>query len=445
MKFDKLKCDSDRRLTMNSEEKLHFFGELIQTCHNLYLWTYNTDFQLVSSNCPNQDIFGMLFSLEPMQKQIMNLFPDHNRPLILTNSLGLMWTAACEPVPEKDSAKNSSVFQTARSSNGPDETSRLGIRRICILGPYFIDDSAGASIRRSLHAMHLSGKLFDNTVTFLRSLPVISLSKAVEYSIMLHYTLTGETIAVSDLRYLDDSAKPEKGSSQKNEPDSFQLHGTYEREQEMLRMLREGDLSAVQKISQMLNTGTVGKLAGNPDRQLKNAILVGIVLFSRAAIEGGLSPELSMSLCDRYFRAVEAARTVSELADINRTMQNDYVRRVHDIRSHSDYSASTRAVDAYIDLHLEEPIHLSEIAASLGYSDYYLSRKYQKETGRSISESIKKRRIERAEDLLLHTSLPVHEIAGRLCFSSPSYFTANFRQVTGMTPAEYRSQKGALL
>lgn len=424
---------------MNVDEKLSFFGDLLQTCHNLYLWSYDANFQLISSNCPNEDAIGMLFSLDPIQKRILKAYPQGSRPILLTNSLGLMWTAAF--VSEK--AEQKDMTPTDSDDSHPDVPQRP--QHIYILGPYFIDDSAGASIRRSLSVMHLSGRLLDNTLSFLQSLPVISLSKAVEYSIMLHYTLTGETIAVSDLRYIDESGQTSRKSSENEEPDTVMIHGTYAREREMLRMVREGDLDAVQKIGQMLNTGNVGKLAGNPSRQLKNAILVGIVLFSRAAIEGGLSPELSMSLCDRYFRGVEAARNVSELADLNRTMQNDYVRRVHDIRSHSSYSAQTHAVNAYIDLHLEEPIRLADMAKSLGYSTYYLSRKYQKETGDTISTRIKKRRIERAEDLLLHTSLPVHEIAARLCFSSPSYFTETFRKEVGMTPLDYRSRNGALI
>lgn len=423
---------------MTADDKINFFSQLMLTTHNLYLWQYDTSYRLQRSSCPNEEQMGTLFFLETsLQEQLAAIHSENRYPVILTNSLGLIWTAAFA-----EEAKNAdgNPAEEAAASAGGNEMRPDGI---FYLGPYFIDDSSGASIERSLHAMNLSSRLLHNAVSFLRSLPVISVSKAIEYSIMLHYTLTGEKISVSDIRYIGTEDRNE--NAYRTAEDPTMIHGTYAREQEMLRMVREGDLDAVTRTAQMLGTGTVGKIANNPDRQLKNMVIAAIVLFSRAAIEGGLSPELSLSISDRYFRGVEAAKSISDLADVNRTMQEDYVRRVHEIRSHSNYSAQVRAVNDYIDLHLEEPIRLAEMAKALGYSSYYLSRKYQKETGMTVTDRVKTRRIGRAKELLLDTSLPIYEISERLCFSSPSYFTENFRRLTGMTPAEFRDRKGSLL
>ncbi len=57
-------------------------------------------------------------------------------------------------------------------------------------------------------------------------------------------------------------------------------------------------------MNRLAMSGSMGTLAGgNGSRQMKNAVLACIVLFSRAAIEGGLSPKVVMTLTDHFFRA----------------------------------------------------------------------------------------------------------------------------------------------
>ena len=52
---------------------------------------------------------------------------------------------------------------------------------------------------------------------------------------------------------------------------------------------------------------------------------------------------------------------------------------------------------------------------------------------------ITRKRIERAELLLLTENLPVKEVAFELGFSDLSYFIRLFKKVTGKTPGENRS------
>ena len=399
---------------MFSTDRLSFFSNMIRCCHNLYLWHYDSSFRLVSSSCPEESSIGSFLKLDNVSDLILEHAWNNEDPLILTSSIRLMWTAAFE------------------KQDGE-------LQNIYILGPYFIDDNSPQNIEQRLQKMDLSTIFRRNAVAFMRSLPVISLNRIMEYSIMLHYTVTEKQISVSDLTYRDtDYKQPVPNLTASSDIEPF-IHGSYEAEQEMLRMVREGDLNFEKKKQKLSLGGNIGKLSNSNDgRQFKNAVLVCIVLFSRAAIEGGLAPEVSMTLTDHYFQSVEACTSMQELKDISSTMQSDFIQRVHKCRQNPDYSKTVRNCCDYIELHLEDPIILSELAEQQGYTEYYLSRKFKKETGKTFKDYIREKRIDRAKFLLLNTDMSIHEISERLQFNSQSYFTENFRKAVGVHPTAFR-------
>lgn len=126
--------------------------------------------------------------------------------------------------------------------------------------------------------------------------------------------------------------------------------------------------------------------------------------------------------------------------DISHTMQADFIERVHKCRQNQAYSVEIRACIEYIDFHLEENLNISILARETGYSDYYLSKKFKKETSLTINAYILNKRIERAKFLLTKTNESVQEISERLRFCSQSYFTKTFHKEVGMTPTEYRTR-----
>ena len=65
---------------------------------------------------------------------------------------------------------------------------------------------------------------------------------------------------------------------------------------------------------------------------------------------------------------------------------------------------------------------------------------FKSETGKSISEYIRKARIERAMILLATTRMDIQNISDRLCFGSRSFFFSSFQKETGMSPTAYRGE-----
>ena len=52
-------------------------------------------------------------------------------------------------------------------------------------------------------------------------------------------------------------------------------------------------------------------------------------------------------------------------------------------------------------------------------------------------------RIERAKELMCYQELTLSEIAWELGYSSPAHLSSQFRQVTGMSPREFRELHGS--
>ena len=89
---------------------------------------------------------------------------------------------------------------------------------------------------------------------------------------------------------------------------------------------------------------------------------------------------------------------------------------------------------------LESPVTIQQVAEDLGVSYSNFRKLFKEYTGLSPSTYQQDLRLQRAKELLTTTDLSIKEIAYRLNFESPDYFSAKFRSKTGHRPSEYRNQ-----
>ncbi len=80
-------------------------------------------------------------------------------------------------------------------------------------------------------------------------------------------------------------------------------------------------------------------------------------------------------------------------------------------------------------------------ADALGITPTHLNRVLKAKTGLSTQELIARRLIEETQRELLFTPGSIKEVAFRLGFSDPAYFSRFFTRQTGVTPAAWRSQE----
>ena len=216
-------------------------------------------------------------------------------------------------------------------------------------------------------------------------------------------------------------------------------------EQELLRMVREGNLH-YKKALENAASRSLGVGSGEKDalRHAQISQIVFISLCTRAAIEGGLSPETAYSKGDAYISDINNCTSVTDTVQIGHSMYTDFIQAVHNRKASRLFCPPVQSCCDYIETHLEQKIELEALARRIGYSEYYLSRKFKNETGVSINEYIRRARIDRAKILLATTSMSIQSISDRLCFGSRSFFADTFRKETGIPPAEYRKQNQKL-
>ena len=93
----------------------------------------------------------------------------------------------------------------------------------------------------------------------------------------------------------------------------------------------------------------------------------------------------------------------------------------------------------YIEMHITEPIHLSDAAGETGVSSAYLSTIFKKEIGYNFIEYVNLRKTELARQMLQEGKM-VYEVSELLGFENSTYFSRVFKRYTDVSPDTYRKQ-----
>lgn len=107
--------------------------------------------------------------------------------------------------------------------------------------------------------------------------------------------------------------------------------------------------------------------------------------------------------------------------------------------NNASYTSVEQAIE-YIHAHLTEDLSLSEIATTVGLSQYHFSRIFKQATGSTLWQYVVQQRIKLAKRLLTQPNQSIVEISNYLGFSSQGQFTNFFRKHTGVTPTQYRQK-----
>ncbi|MBM4761126.1 AraC family transcriptional regulator [Bacillus sp. B15-48] len=183
------------------------------------------------------------------------------------------------------------------------------------------------------------------------------------------------------------------------------------------------------------------RVPGNMLRSYKNFLLSHNTLYSYSAEKGGLSPEQSHYLSEKYSIMIEHTDNLSQLHTIHVNMIDEY----GDPSIRSNQVSHSTIVDKailYIKMNFAEEVTIEEIAQQLHVHPTHLMRSFKKEMGIKLSHYRNQRRVEEAKELLIYSKLSMTDVAVMVGFKNSQYFSKIFKEEVGMTPKEFKKKHG---
>lgn len=99
-----------------------------------------------------------------------------------------------------------------------------------------------------------------------------------------------------------------------------------------------------------------------------------------------------------------------------------------------------RRVLEHIETRLEKPLRNRDLAALVDFSEFHFNVAFRNSLGTSPHEFLIRRRIERAQQLMLSTRMPLCDIAAECGLADQAHLSRLFRKAVGETPAAWRKR-----
>lgn len=95
----------------------------------------------------------------------------------------------------------------------------------------------------------------------------------------------------------------------------------------------------------------------------------------------------------------------------------------------------------YVDANLSEELNVDHLCRRFGVSKSSLYLLSREALGKGVTDYIRERRVQRAEELLAEKELSVSAVAERVGYTDVGYFTKVFKKYVGRTPSAYRKNR----
>ena len=211
----------------------------------------------------------------------------------------------------------------------------------------------------------------------------------------------------------------------------------YAFENEMMNAVSHGQTQKINQLISAFSDINFEKRISDPLRNIKNYCIIMNTLLRKAAESGGVHPIYLDSVSSSFAVKIEQMSSTSSVNTLMSDMFRSYCRLV---RRHSmgDYSPTVQKSIVIIESDLSAYLTLSSIAEQQNISPGYLSAVFKKETGKTITEYIREKRVKHAIYLLETTHLQIQTVALHCGIVDLQYFSKIFKKHTGKTPKEYR-------
>ena len=211
---------------------------------------------------------------------------------------------------------------------------------------------------------------------------------------------------------------------------------SYETEKELLLKVRNGDVIGAKNILNDM-IGRILFASGNNINVIKSKTLELCTLLSRASIDGGADSNTIIDLNSKFLYKISNIKNIEDLSYWVVHMLDSFTQNVFNFNESKNPVLIQKCI-SYINEHYNEDINLEKVANIVHLNPSYFSSVFKKEVGVSFSNYLNKIRIEQSKLLLKNTDFSIVEIAMEVGFEDQSYFSKVFKNLTKMTPKQYR-------
>lgn len=311
-----------------------------------------------------------------------------------------------------------------------------------IIGPFSSYEVTESMANGIIQDLQISSAYREELFLYYSQLEWLNQKRILSLCCLTYYLICQEPLE-------EEVVKSQMKNSEKSEPAHIEqlirnrrldasFHMDYGVEQKIWQCVKEGDKDGLQQHLDTIKIEGVGLLSKKSQlRNMKNHTIISIALATRAAIDGGLYPEIAYTLSDVSIQKVEET---TELQKVHLIGQ-DHLFSLIDLiieTAENDNSKAVQLCKNYIFNHLFEQISIQFLANLVHLNPVYLSQLFKKETGIPLGKYIQIEKLKEAQKLLTQSDHSIAEICMILQFNDQSYFSSIFKKYTGLTPNQYR-------
>ncbi len=171
----------------------------------------------------------------------------------------------------------------------------------------------------------------------------------------------------------------------------------------------------------------------NINVQKQQLIHLEYVAFHTALQEREISFSVNEQLL--LYAEVEGKKCAQK---ITKVFLSNLEKKLNEWRRGIEETRELRLAMDYIKKNYQNNITISQIADMVGYSPGYLTSVFKKKNGKTAMEYLNWYRVEKAKELIRQSGMKSYEIAEKVGFSDPNYFSRIFKKYVGKSVNEYK-------
>lgn len=209
----------------------------------------------------------------------------------------------------------------------------------------------------------------------------------------------------------------------------------YDKERMLLAFIRAGDRGGARRL---LNELLATIYLSAPKAIVLQARVIELVSsLTRAAIEDNPLLESLILQNHQWVERMVHADSFESLSTVLMQALDDFIDAVH-LHGSNRTNVHVHKALTYISERYQESISLEDVAWHTGISLYRLAHLFRAHTGKTVVETIRQVRLQRAELLLRQSDMTCAEVGYTVGFSDQSYFISHFKKHAGVTPGKYK-------